>query len=93
MLNEDPCEGARVLHSDSWDAAVSRAKGIKVKDDIKLLKKAIQQKKDKRRRSAKQWKERWNQVEDKKQKRQQARRNNIKNKNSAKKKFKHSAGF
>jgi hypothetical protein len=62
---------------DSWNKAMLRAKGMKVKDDVKLIEKTRKRKLVLKRKSAKVWDERKKQLEEKQQKRQKKREFNL----------------
>lgn len=47
-----------------WQNALSKAQGVKIKDDPKLIKKAIKRKTDEKRRSKKKWDERVTKLEE-----------------------------
>ncbi|XP_010417924.1 PREDICTED: ribosomal RNA-processing protein 14-C-like [Camelina sativa] len=57
-LKKDPEKGDVVAKKHSWQAAIRRAVGIKVRDDPKRLKQRIQKEKKRREKSAEKWKER-----------------------------------
>ncbi len=62
----------------AWKTALDKAEGVKVKDDVGLLKKSIKKLEQKKKSSKKKWEDRKEQVENKKQARQQKRTDNIK---------------
>ncbi|XP_048140533.1 ribosomal RNA-processing protein 14-C-like [Rhodamnia argentea] len=70
---KDPDKGERI----SWKAATSRAAGLKVHDDPKLLKKSIKKEKKQRQKNAGKWKERIETTEKMKSQKQQKRSDNI----------------
>ncbi|PKI43727.1 hypothetical protein CRG98_035889 [Punica granatum] len=57
-VKKDPVKGEVVSKKHSWKAATSRAAGIKVHDDPKLLKQSIQKEKKRHQKNAEKWKER-----------------------------------
>ncbi|XP_010510735.1 PREDICTED: uncharacterized protein ZK546.14-like [Camelina sativa] len=57
-LKKDPENGDVVAKKHSWQAAIKRAAGIKVRDDPKRLKQRIRKEKKRREKSAEKWKER-----------------------------------
>ncbi|KAF3782684.1 Surfeit locus protein [Nymphaea thermarum] len=74
---DDPEKGARVSKRHSWSAALSRAEGVKVHDDPRLLKQSIKKEKRRQQKSSKKWKERMEVVEKNKAAKQQTRSGNI----------------
>lgn len=66
-------EGAKMEHDQKWDAAARRAAGEKVKDDPKLLAKALKRKERSKAKSAEAWAER-KATSDQQQAARQARR-------------------
>ncbi|XP_031481839.1 uncharacterized protein LOC116251613 [Nymphaea colorata] len=74
---DDPEKGARVSKRHSWSAALSRAEGVKVHDDPRLLKQSIKKEKRRQQKSAKKWKERMEVVEKNKAAKQQTRSGHI----------------
>ncbi|KAG7568262.1 Ribosomal RNA-processing protein 14/surfeit locus protein 6 C-terminal domain [Arabidopsis thaliana x Arabidopsis arenosa] len=57
-LKKDPEKGDILATKHSWKAAISRAAGIKVRDDPKRLKQRIRKEKNRREKNAEKWKER-----------------------------------
>lgn len=57
-LKKDPEKGEKVAKKHSWKAAESRAMGVKVHDDPKLLKESIKKERKRQQKHAEQWKER-----------------------------------
>lgn len=55
---KDPEKGEVIAKKHSWQAAASRAVGIKVHDDPKLLKQSIHKEKKRHEKNAEKWKER-----------------------------------
>ncbi|CAN8298192.1 unnamed protein product [Cochlearia groenlandica] len=55
---KDPEKGEEIAKKHSWKAATSRAAGIKVHDDPKLLKQSIHKDKKRQEKNAEKWKER-----------------------------------
>ncbi|KAF8118809.1 hypothetical protein N665_0002s0118 [Sinapis alba] len=55
---KDPEKGEVIAKKHSWQAATSRAAGIKVHDDPKLLKQSIHKEKKRQEKSTEKWKER-----------------------------------
>ncbi|CAN7120908.1 hypothetical protein BRARA_B00166 [Brassica rapa] len=55
---KDPEKGEVIAKKHSWQAATSRAAGIKVHDDPKLLKQSIHKEKKRQEKNAEKWKER-----------------------------------
>ncbi|CAH2060434.1 unnamed protein product [Thlaspi arvense] len=77
-LKKDAMKGdVHVAKKFSWQAAISRASGIKVHDDVKLLKKRIRKAKKRRTKNAEKWKERIEEQQKVKVEKQQNRSENI----------------
>ncbi|XP_074585816.1 uncharacterized protein LOC141841548 [Curcuma longa] len=74
----DPEKGAMVSKKHSWKAAVSRAAGVKVHDDPKLLKESMKKDKKRQQKHAENWKERIKNMEKSKAEKQKTRAANIK---------------
>lgn len=70
----------------TWDAAIQKAEGVKVKDDVELLKKSISKIKQRKAKSKKKWEERENAVKNKKEETQKKRQENINKKKQERKK-------
>ena len=64
--------------SSAWTKALDKTEGVKVKDDVGLLKKSIKKQEQKKKSSAKKWTERRGDEKKKKDERQQKRTDNIK---------------
>ncbi|KAF3457530.1 hypothetical protein FNV43_RR02188 [Rhamnella rubrinervis] len=74
---KDPEKGEIISRKHSWKAATSRAAGIKVHDDPKLLNKSIHKEKKKHQKHAEKWKERVETTEKLKSVKQEKRSKNI----------------
>ncbi|GMN44592.1 hypothetical protein TIFTF001_013791 [Ficus carica] len=74
---KDPEKGDVISNKHSWKAATSRAAGIKVHDDPKLLKQSIQKDKRRQQKNAQKWKERVQTTQKMKAERQKKRSENI----------------
>ncbi|KAL8505318.1 hypothetical protein ACS0TY_016528 [Phlomoides rotata] len=70
-------ENPTVAERESWKAATSRAMGIKVHDDARLIKDSMKREKRKKEKNAEKWKERAETQEKMKEERQKKRRENI----------------
>lgn len=82
---KDPEKGEIILKKHSWNAATSRAAGVKVHDDPKLLKQSINKEKKRHQKNSEKWKERVEVTEKMKAERQQKRSQNIEQKKHDKK--------
>merc|ERR1712083_909492 len=71
--------------SSAWDKALDKTEGVKVKDDVGLLKKSIKKMEQKKKSSAKKWVERKEGEKKKMDARQQKRTENIKKRKTDKK--------
>lgn len=76
-LKKNPEKGDNVAKNHLWQAAISRAAGIKVHDDPKRLKKRIRNEKKRREKNAEKWKERIEGQQKIKVEKQQKRTENI----------------
>ncbi|KAM7532374.1 hypothetical protein LguiB_035784 [Lonicera macranthoides] len=74
---KDPEKGHVVSKKHSWKAATSRAAGVKVHDDPKILKQSIHKEKKRHEKNVGKWKERIETVEKMKGEKQQKRAGNI----------------
>lgn len=74
---KDPEQGEIISRKHSWKAATSRAAGIKVHDDPKLLNKSIHKEKKRHQKNAEKWKERVETTGKMKSEKQQKRSKNI----------------
>lgn len=70
-------ENPTVAERESWKAAASRAMGVKVHDDARLIKESIKKEKRRKEKNAEKWKERVGTQEKLKDERQRKRRENI----------------
>ncbi|XP_047944022.1 ribosomal RNA-processing protein 14 [Salvia hispanica] len=70
-------ENPSLAEKETWKAAVSRAMGVKVHDDAKLIKGSMKREKKRKEKNAEKWKERVGTVEKMKGERQKKRRDNI----------------
>merc|ERR1712137_1143519 len=77
-IRESNPDTARSLEAkQAWQRAMDKAKGIKVKDDPKVLKKVIKKERSMKRRSTKKWADRQKQESDKQAERQAKRQRNL----------------
>ncbi|KAE9609322.1 putative ribosomal RNA-processing protein [Lupinus albus] len=74
---KDPEKGEAFAKKESWKAAMSRASGIKVHDDPKLIQKSIQKGKKRQQKNAEKWKDRIQTRDQLKAEKQQKRSKNI----------------
>lgn len=74
---KDPEKGQIVSKKHSWKAAVSRAAGVKIHDDPKLLKQSMKKEKKRHQKNAEKWKERVQSREKTRADKQQTRAGNI----------------
>lgn len=81
----DPKRAAAREEKDSWTKAISKAQGIAVRDDVKLLKRAIARQDKAKERGKKQWEKRQEKVKDEKMAKQKTRKENIESRKEAKK--------
>ena len=78
----EPEEAKKVL----WKNALDKAQGIKVKDDTKMIRKAIKRKEAEKKKHKKKWAERTEKLDEAKKLRQKKRKQNIKKAKSKEKK-------
>lgn len=74
---KDPEKGEMIARNHSWKAATSRAAGIKIHDDPKLLKQSMRKEKKKREKNVEKWNERRETTHKLKAEKQQKRSENI----------------
>ncbi|CAL5363458.1 unnamed protein product [Camellia sinensis] len=74
---KDPEKGELVAKKHSWKAAVSRAAGVKVHDDPKLLKQSMHKEKRRHEKNVGKWKERFETRDKLKEEKQKKRTDNI----------------
>ncbi|XP_068657433.1 ribosomal RNA-processing protein 14-C [Aristolochia californica] len=74
---KDEERGEIVRKKHSWEAATSRAMGVKVHDDPKLVKQSLKKEKRKQKKSTEKWKERIENVQKRKEEKQQTRKGHI----------------
>ncbi|XP_038880229.1 ribosomal RNA-processing protein 14-C-like [Benincasa hispida] len=74
---KDPEKGEIIAKKHSWNAATSRAAGLKVHDDPKLLMKSLKKGKKQQLKNVEKWKERIETTQKMKAERQQKRSDNI----------------
>ncbi|XP_022845217.1 ribosomal RNA-processing protein 14-C-like [Olea europaea var. sylvestris] len=76
-LQEVKRENMGVAERESWRAATSRAMGVKVHDDARIIKESVKKEKRKKEKNAEKWKERVESQQKMKKERQQKRKDNI----------------
>ncbi|CAI1541483.1 hypothetical protein SEUBUCD646_0K01380 [Saccharomyces eubayanus] len=77
MEAKDELEQIKLKEKEKWQKAMLQAEGVKIRDDEKLLRKAIKRKETQKRKSAFEWKERKQVVEDTISERQKRREENL----------------
>ncbi|CAI4034682.1 hypothetical protein SMKI_11G1310 [Saccharomyces mikatae IFO 1815] len=77
MESKDELEQIKLKEKEKWQKAMLQAEGIKIRDDEKLLRKAIKRKEAQKRKSAIEWSERKRVVEDTISERQKRREENL----------------
>ncbi|XP_031264906.1 surfeit locus protein 6 homolog [Pistacia vera] len=82
---KDPEKGEMIAKKLSWNAATSRAAGIKIHDNPKLLKQSLQKKKKKQQKNSEKWNERIETTQKMKAERQQKRSENLADRSHQKK--------
>lgn len=78
-------EAKKLKERDAWNNVLAKAEGIKVKDNVELLKKTIARKERQKKVSKTKWEERQNTLEKTKQEKQDKRTNNLLKKKKEKK--------
>ena len=77
IKKEDPKKASAILQKSSWEKAMARAEGEKVRDDPALLKKSLKRKLAKKKKSVKEWQARTEQMEQNMRKRQEKKQRNV----------------
>jgi len=77
MKQNEPEKANELEIKEKWRSALDKASGLKVKDDVTMLKKAVKRLEKKKDKSKKNWVERVKTVESKKAQIQDKRRKNI----------------
>ncbi|XP_003724255.2 surfeit locus protein 6 homolog [Strongylocentrotus purpuratus] len=85
MKEKDPDKAQEVETEGKWQTVIDKAQGIKVKDDVELLKKSIKRKEQRKKASKKQWDERKAKLEEKMKHKDAKKRTNIKAKTDGRK--------
>ena len=85
LRKEDEQKGQELEDKLKWKRAMQQAKGEKVRDDPKLLKKTLKKTEKKKSQSKKQWEERTRNVQKTKDKRQELRQKHIRERTDQKK--------
>lgn len=73
----NPAEAAAMESHDSWARAISRAQGILVHDDPKLLKRALKRRNALKEKAKKKWEEKQEKIKEEQNAKQQRRRDNL----------------
>ncbi|CCF57390.1 hypothetical protein KAFR_0C03990 [Kazachstania africana CBS 2517] len=76
--SKDELEQIKLKEKDKWQRAMLQAEGVKLKDDEKLLRKALKRKESKKRKSAVEWSERQRTVQQSKMEKAKRREENLK---------------
>ncbi|CAL9730237.1 ribosomal RNA-processing protein 14 [Monosporozyma unispora] len=76
--NKDELDKIKSIEKNKWQKAMLQAEGVKMKDDEKLIKKAIKKKEARKRKSAIEWNERKRDIETNKQEKAKRREENLK---------------
>lgn len=77
LKQKEPEKANELEIKEKWKSALDKASGLKVKDDVNMLKKAVKRLEKKKEKSKKSWQEKQKEVEMLKQKAQDKRRKNI----------------
>ncbi|XP_071493708.1 uncharacterized protein [Diadema antillarum] len=85
MKEKDPDQAHQMETESKWQTVIDRAQGIKVKDDVELLKKSLKRKGKRKQQSSKQWEARTARLEEKMKEREARKRRNVKAKTDARK--------
>ncbi|KAJ2083845.1 hypothetical protein H4R24_000497 [Coemansia sp. RSA 988] len=85
LRKADSTKADKIEEKDKWNKALDLAKGEKVKDDPKLLRKTIRRNEQQKKKSSREWGERKEQIADKLKERTTKRETNIQTRIDAKK--------
>ncbi|XP_072013993.1 uncharacterized protein [Amphiura filiformis] len=85
LKERDPDKAQKVITKETWQKAMNKAQGIKVKDDPDLLKKSMRREQQKKKRSTKSWKSREKQTQSLIKAKQDKRNKNIQARKDSKK--------
>uniref|UniRef100_A0A1I7ZVW7 SURF6 domain-containing protein n=1 Tax=Steinernema glaseri TaxID=37863 RepID=A0A1I7ZVW7_9BILA len=88
VREKNPEKAERIEDNIRWSNAMSRAEGVKVKDDIGLLKKSLKRKEKMKEQKKKKWSHREKQVKADEEKKQQKRETNLQKRRDTVKKAK-----
>ncbi len=77
MRQSEPEKASELETKAKWKAALEKASGVKVKDDVDMLKKAVKRLDKKKEKSKKGWQERTKQVEERGKQLQEKRQKNL----------------
>lgn len=77
LESKDEMDQINAKEKEKWQRAMLQAEGIKLKDDEKLLRKALKRKEAKKRRSTVEWKDRQQAVKNSKAEKQKRREENL----------------
>lgn len=77
LQGKDEMDQVSAKEKEKWQRAVLQAEGIKLRDDEKLLRKALKRKEAKKRRSTVEWKDRQQAVKNSKAEKQKRREENL----------------
>ena len=83
IQSKDAEKASKIKQKMAWKTALSKAEGVKVKDNPELLKKAIKKKEQKKEKRKRDWTERKEKVDEQMKKKQDKRQRNIKKKKQA----------
>ena len=77
IKKEDPKKACQIIEKSTWNKAMAKAEGEKVRDDPTLLKKSLKRKVAKKKKSSREWKARTETVEENMRKRQEKKKANV----------------
>lgn len=77
LESKDELDQIKLKEKEKWQRAMLQAEGVKIKDNEKLLRKALKRKEAKKRKSSVDWKERQRMVTDTKAEKQKRREENL----------------